>query len=837
MLRASIKGLLAHKMRLAMTALSVVLGVAFVAGSFVFTDTIDATFDSLFSDVYAGVDATIRPDTDNPGSGEPSIEESLLADILAVEGVDAAAGSVAGYAQMIDSEGVPIGGQGPPTLGFSWVDLPAVNSLRIAPENGRSPQAPGEVVIDVATSEANALSVGDLIDVQTENGLGEYEIVGLANFGTEDNLAGATLTVFTLDEAQRVFGLDGQFSSIDVVASPGVDQADLLASLTSAVPSDLEVVSGEQQTQEALDDINEGLGFLGAALLAFAGVAVFVGAFVIQNTFRITVAQRTRELALLRAIGATGRQVTLSVLFEALVIGVFASALGVLAGVGVAGLIKAGMNSVGFGLPEGPLTLEPRTIIVSMLVGVVVTSVAAVLPALKAARIPPVAAMAAPAARIGRRPLRTRAIVGTIVTALGAGLMALGLIVENGSSLAMVGIGAVGVFLGMATLAPFVAVPFSRLISLPFRGITGDLARGNTARQPRRTASTASALMVGVALVAFVSIFAASVKASVTDTLDGAFPADLAFASTNFSVGVSPLALDAVSDLEEVEVVSAVRTGLVTIDDVEMNVVGVEPGTVGAVYNAEPSIPIEDLGSGLLVQSGVLEANSWAVGDQLAIDYPSGEIVDTTIVGTYEDQTFANLMISDVTFLTHVGDDIAIGFADLAAGVSLDEGVEAVDQALTEFPYIDVNTKSDQVAEAEAAVDQLVALFSGLLGLALVIAVLGIANTLALSIVERTSEIGLLRAVGMHRRQVRKMIRREAVITAVFGAVLGLVIGTTIGFGVISSLEGNGLQTFAIPAGQLVIWLVVAALAGVLAAVGPARKASRLDVLKAISYE
>jgi putative ABC transport system permease protein len=603
------------------------------------------------------------------------------------------------------------------------------------------------------------------------------------------------------------------------------------------LPSDLEVVSGEQQTQEALDQINEGLGFLGAALLAFAGVAVFVGAFVIQNTFRITVAQRTRDLALLRAIGASGRQVTMSVLFEALVVGIVGSALGVLAGVGVAGLIKTGMNSVGFGLPEGPLTLEPRTVIVSMLVGVVVTSVAAVLPALRAARIPPVAAMSAPVARIGRRPLRTRAIVGTIITVLGAGLMTLGLIVENGSSLAMVGIGAVSVFLGMSTLAPLVAVPFSRLISLPFRGITGDLARGNTARQPRRTASTASALMVGVALVAFVSIFAASVKASVTDTLDGAFPADLAFASTNFSVGVSPLALDAVSDLEEVEVVSAVRTGLVTIDGMEMNVVGVEPDTVGAVYNAEPSIPITDLGSGLLVQSGILEANDWAIGDQIAVDYPSGDTIDTAIVGSFEDQTFANLMISDVTFLAHVGDDITIGFADLATGVSLDEGVVAVDGALTEFPYIDVNTKSDQVADAEAAVDQLVALFSGLLGLALVIAVLGIANTLALSIVERTSEIGLLRAVGMHRRQVRKMIRREAVITAVFGAVLGLVIGSTIGFGVISSLEGNGLQTFAIPTRQLVVWLVVAALAGVLAAVGPARKASRLDVLKAISYE
>jgi putative ABC transport system permease protein len=837
MFRASIKSLLAHKMRLLMTALSVVLGVAFVAGSFVFTDTIDTTFDNLFTDVYAGVDATIRPNTDNPGVEVPSIDEGLLGDILTVEGVDAAAGSVAGYAQMIDAEGSPIGGQGPPTLGFSWVDLPAVNSLRIAPENGRPPSSADEVVIDVATSEANNLSVGDRIDVQTEGGLGEYEIVGLANFGTEDNLAGATLTVFTLDEAQRVFGLEGQFSSIDVIADSGVEQADLLASLISAVPSDLEVVSGAQQTQEALDQVNEGLGFLSTALLAFAGVAVFVGAFVIQNTFRITVAQRTRELALLRAIGASGRQVTLSVLFEAMVVGVVASALGVVAGVGVAGLIKAGMNSVGFGLPEGPLTLEPRTIVVSMLVGVVVTSVAAVLPALKAARIPPVAAMSEPVARIGRRPLRTRAIVGTVVTALGAGLMAAGLILENGSSLALVGIGAVGVFLGMSTLAPLVAVPFSRLISLPFRGITGDLARGNTARQPRRTASTASALMVGVALVAFVSIFAASVKASVTDTLDGAFPADLAFSSTNFSVGVSATALDAVADLDEVEVVSAVRTGLVTIDGVELNVVGVEPDTIGAVYNADPSIPIAELGSGLLVQSGILKANGWAIGDQIAVDYPSGDTIDTAIVGTFEDQSFANLMISDVTFLAYVGDDITIGFADLAPGVGLEDGAQAVDQALVEFPYIDVNTKSDQIAEAEAAVDQLVALFSGLLGLALVIAVLGIANTLALSIVERTREIGLLRAVGMHRRQVRKMVRREAVITALFGAILGVLIGSTIGFGVISSLAGNGLGTFAIPAGQLVIWLVVAALAGVLAAVGPARKASRLDVLKAISYE
>ena len=838
MIRTAIKGLMANRVRMTLTGLSIVLGVAFVAGSFVFTDTINARFENLFTEVYAGVDATVRPDEASSNLGDAYLEADLLSEVRQVEAVEVAAGSVSGFAQMIDSTGTPIGGQGPPTLGFSWVVEPALNSLTISEDNGRAPTSVGEVVIDVATAESQGLAVGDEVDIQTVGGVDTFTIVGLASFGSEDNLAGATLSAFELEQAQVLFDLEGRLSAIDVLAVDGVETDALVAEISTVLPGTAEVVTGEQQTQEQLDQVTEGLGFLSTALLAFAGIAVFVGAFVIQNTFRITVAQRVRELALLRAIGATGSQVTVLVLIEAAIVAVVASAVGVLAGIGVAELIKMAMNAAGLGIPDGPLTIEPRTIIISMAVGISVTLFAALLPARRASSIPPVAAMSEMGVRTTPKSLRTRAIVGSALTALGALAMTIGLMLENGASLPLVAAGAVGLFMGMSTLAPLAAGPIARLLSAPMRDITGKLARENTIRQPRRTASTASALMIGVALVAFTSIFAASIKASVTDTLEGSFPADLAFASTNFSVGVSPVAVDEIAAREEFSVVSAVNFGYFEIEGDELVVIGVDPSTVSRVYDMKPSIEISELGDDLLVQEDVLVGNSWSVGDVITVDYP-GSVSDTVeIVGTFTDATFANYVIAEEVFLENISDDqILMVFARLGSGVSLEEGQAAADAALSEFPNVDVNTQSDQIAEAEAQVDQLVALFTGLLSLALVIALLGIANTLALSIVERTREIGLLRAVGMTRRQVRQMVRREAMIIAVFGALLGILIGSAIGLGVVTSLADDGLGSFALPAGQLVIWLIVAAVAGLIASVGPARKAARLDVLKAISYE
>jgi putative ABC transport system permease protein len=837
----ALKGVAAHRARLLMTALAIVLGVAFVSGTFVFTDTINARFENLFSDVYAGVDASVRPETPEfggqPGQNPGSFDESLLTEVANVDGVAVAEGSVGGFAQIIAPNGDPIGGQGPPTLGFTWIDTTSLSSVNVADGNGRAPAAAGEVVIDVATAESNALHVGDEVGIQTIGGTETFEIVGLANFGTEDNLAGASLSIFTLDEGQRLFDLEGQLTSIDVLGLDEVEPEALVDAIAPLLPEGAEVVTGDQQTQEQLDSVTEGLGFLNTALLAFAGVAVFVGAFVIQNTFRIVVAQRIRELALFRAVGATGRQLVSLVTMEALIVGTAASIVGVMAGIGVATGIKAAMNAGGFGLPDGPLTVEPRTIAVGLAVGIIVTLVSALLPARKAATVPPVAAMSEAAAPVGGRSLRRRSIGGAITAAAGGASLAVGLVLENGASLTLVALGSLSIFVGVSVLAPVFAIPIAKVLGRPLPGITGDLARENTIRQPRRTASTAAALMIGVALVSFVSIFAASIKATVSDTLEGAFPADLAFQSTNFTVGVTPELETNLEALDEFDVVSAVRTGFIRIDGEELNVAAVDRD-VDAVYDMEPSIEVSSLDSGLLVAETVLDERGWAVGDTVDVEYAATGVVSTEIAGTFEDQTFANYIISLETYQAHFPtDQIALTFASLADGVEIESGQAAAAEVLAAFPNLDMNTASEQIAEAEAQVDQLVALFSGLLGLAVVIAVIGIANTLSLSIVERTREIGLLRAVGLTRRQTRRMVRWEAIIVAVFGALLGVLVGSGLGWATVFSLADDGLGTFALPVGQLAIWLALAAVAGVIAAAGPARTAAKMNVLEAISHE
>ncbi len=836
----ALKGLRANLLRFTLTALSVVLGVAFVAGSFVFTDTITARFETLFTDVYAGIDASVRPE--GQGAGGPdgsSFEESVLDQVLATDGVAVAAGAAAGYAQIIADDGTPIGGQSPPTLGFSWIDVPALNILRIDDGNGRAPERPGEITIDVATAEANGFAVGDTVLVQTVVGAEPYTIVGLAGFGTEDNLAGATITAFELSEAQRVFDLDGRLSGIDVIAADGTTPEQLVENLSASLAEQaqpLSVVTGEQQTDEELDEFAAGLGFLNTALLAFAGIAVFVGAFVIQNTFRITVAQRTRELALLRALGASRSQVTLVVALEALVIGVLASAVGVAAGVGLAEVVKAAMDAAGISVPDGPLTIAGRTIVVGMAVGVTVTLVSALLPARRASLVAPVAAMGDSVAPAGRRSLRTRTLVGTGLVGTGVAMMVAGLTIGSFIAVAVVGGGAVLLFLGASTLAPLFAAPVARILAAPLRGVAGTLARENTIRKPRRTASTASALMIGVALVAFVTIFAASIKASVTESMEQDLSADLVVTSSNPLQPISPVAVQILTEAEGLAAVSPIRTDLIEIEGDESSLTGIDPATIDTVFAGDSSIELSRIGDGLIVTEGVLEARDWAIGDLVTVNYGANS-VPTELVGTYSGSIMTEYLISADVLTRHLGDGpITMTLIALGEGVELEQGRAVADDALIAFPNLDVETKSETVASAQANVDQLVGLFSGLLGLALIVAVLGIANTLALSIVERTREIGLLRAVGFSRRQVRRMIRSEAVMTALFGAIMGVFIGSTVGFGVVNSLADDGLTSFEVPVGSLAGWMVVAMVAGVLASVGPARKAARLNVLDAISH-
>ena len=505
MIKTAFKTVLAHKIRLLLTAVAIVLGVSLVSGTFIFTDTINAQFDGLFDEIYAGVDVSVRAESTDFSAGTEPFPSDVLTTVAAVEGVAIAEGGVASIStQVIDPNGDPIGGQGPPTLAFSWTETPALNVMRIKDDQGRPPTGPGEVVIDANTVTNAGFELGDEVTVVGFNGPDQFTLVGISSFGDSDSLLGATIVSFELEEARRVFGLGDELTGITVQAETGVDAEDLTVRIAVTLPPGVEAVSGETEQSEQAADINEALSFLTIGLLAFAGVSIFVGAFIIQNTFRIIIAQRTRELALLRAIGATARQVLWMVIVEAFIVGVVASIVGVLFGFVMAGAIRALMNAVGFGVSGGSLVLLPRTVMVGLTVGITLTVLSSILPARKASRVPPVAALREEAARTPRRSLQTRAIAGLVITGLGVVLLLVGLFASVDTAIAYVGAGAAIAFIGVSVLAPLAARPLAEVIGWPLPrlfGVSGQLAKENTKRQPRRTASTASALMVGIGVL------------------------------------------------------------------------------------------------------------------------------------------------------------------------------------------------------------------------------------------------------------------------------------------------------------------------------------------------
>jgi len=850
MIKTAMKSLLAHKVRFFLTAVAIVLGVGLVAGTFIFTDTINAQFDTLLDDIFAGTDVSVRTESGDFSAATEPFPASVYDDVVAVEGVKAAEPGVGSVSiQVLDSNGDPVGGQGPPTLGFSWGEIPALNPMQINEGNGRPPEGPGEVVLDVNTVTNAGFNLGDTITVVGFVGPEEYELVGSASFGGTDSLLGATLVSLELGEAQRAFGFGDELTGILVQAEPDVDAETLTARIQAVLPADVEAVTGETEQNEQAAEINEGLSFLSIGLLAFAGVAVFVGAFIIQNTFRIIVAQRTKELALLRAIGATGRQVRWMVVIEALVIGLVGSIVGIAFGFVMAFGIRALMNTAGLGIPPGSLVLLPRTIIVALLVGMILTLLSSLLPARKASRIPPVAAMREEAARTPRRSLRTRAISGIVITAVGVLLLSVGLFASVANAIAYVAAGAAVTFIGVSVLAPLAAKPLADVIGWPLPylfGVSGTLAKENTKRKPRRTASTASALMVGVALVVFFSVFGSSTKASISETVFELFPSDLSFQSTNQTdpevpAAVSPAFAAELKTYDELSVVSALQLGQAEIDGDGQLVGAFDPDTVDEVFslkaNGDAVVAVSAPGT-MIVATPYLEDNDWSIGDSVPIRFARTGTAELTVVGTFEADDFTNIYMATDTYLanfTYTGD--AVVFANAADGVTVAEAQEAIEPTVANFGNVKSQTKSQVVDEAETQIDQALALFTGLLLFAVIIAVLGITNTLTLSIFERTREIGLLRAVGMTRRQVRRMIRWEAVIVATFGALLGVGIGIVLGWAVVRALADEGLGAFSIPVGQVILALVLAAISGVVAAIWPARKASKMNILDAITTE
>jgi putative ABC transport system permease protein len=844
--RTTIRGLLANKWKLVLTALSIVFSVAFVAGTYVLTDTMQSTFDDLVTEGVGDIDVFVRSEAAfldlgaQPGADREPLDEGLLEVVRDVEGVRVAGGTVQGYAQLIDKDGEAIGAVGPPTIGISWPIDPVLSPYTL--RDGGPPETEDQVVIDARTAAQNGFQPGDEVQIQFLGPSERFEVVGIAGYGEADNLAGATLAAFELETAQRVLGKEGQLDSIDVDAEEGISAEELRDRIAQVLPPGTQAITGAKFSEEVTEGIAEALGFFQTALLVFAIVSLFVGGFIIFNTFNILITQRTRELALLRALGASSGQVMRSVLVESLIVGTLASIVGLGAGALLAIGLQAAMSRLGFDLPSTGLAILPRTVIVSLVLGVVVTIVSALIPARRAARLPPMAALRE-MDTVRPTSFRARTAIAASVGLLGLVALGAGLFVGGGISL--VGAGVALIFVGATVAAPLLARPVAGFIGAPFarlRGLPGKLGRENAMRNPRRTASTSSALMIGLALVGTFAILGQSVKASIAETSSVTYRADFILASSSQIAPFSPEVAGRLRELDEVDVVSETRVGSWRAEGSPSPsfLTAVDPSTVDQVLNLRVTEgDLADLGSrGVALHQNVAEDRNLGLGDELRMEFPATGVVPMTVTAVFEEREFGDYLISIATHEEQYPDSADTNVLVLKnSEVSEAEARTAIEDSVEEFPNVVVRNQAELQSEQEQLIDQLLGLITTLLALAVLIALIGIVNTLALSVLERTRELGLLRAVGMSRGQVRSMIRWESVIIALLGGVMGLAVGIFFGWILVTALKDEGLSAFALPGGQLALFLVLSAVAGVLAAIGPARRAARLNVLEAIAYQ
>jgi putative ABC transport system permease protein len=848
MLKVTLKGLLAHKIRFALTTFAVVIGVAFVVGAFTLTDSVRRQFDTLFAEINAGVDLTVRGaqvfEGDGFGGGlRPPVPEELLDRIAALPGVEAVNGTAGGVpALLIGDDGEPVEALGGPPLGISWpIDDRMTSSVRLA--EGRKPEAPGEIVVDVDLAARGDFAVGDRVRVQTPLGPGEYEIVGTFTFGESNALAGATLTGFTLAEAQRLYNLEGKLQTIEVALAGDASPDAVADEIRAVLPPGTEVVGTQQVVEESQAGVGEVVGIFGNVLLGFAGVTLFVSAFLISNTFTIVVGQRVRELALLRAIGASARQVGTSVLGEALVIGALSSLLGFVLGLLMALGLQAILSAGGFGTEGTVLVVSPRSVLAAAVVGVGVTLLSALSPARRATKVPPVAAMREGYSLQGTSITR-RALGGAAMIVVGSVLLAVALFGNLDTVPLVVGMvaGALLVFLGVALASPTVARPLARAVGTPLAAvyrIVGRLAEENASRNPRRTASTASALMVGLALVSMALIVGTSIKRSFAETLQSSITADW-YVTTGSFFGFSPEVAARMRGLDELGAVSGGRFGQVQVDGSTKTVNAVDFAVLDQLFDLDVQEGgIEPGARGVLVQTDPATDLGLAPGDTVTLVFPETGPQELPVLAVYEDSSVLGNWVIDLdTYQENFTENLDVYVAATTA-----EGVEpaaaraAIESVVADFPELRVQDRTQFRKDQESQLDQLLLVVNVFLALAIVIAFIGIMNTLALSVFERTRELGLLRAVGMARRQVRRMIRLEAVIVAVFGALLGVVVGVLFGVSVTVALPDDLVDTVAVPVAQLVIIVVLAGLVGVVAALWPAWRAGRLDVLTAIATE
>lgn len=856
MLRVALKGLLTRRLRSALTAVAIVLGVALVAGTYVLTDSINHAFGSIFTTVYRGTDATVtgRSAIDTgassgggPGgasSGTPSFPQSLLARVRALPDVADALGGVSGSPQLIKN-GQAIAFGGAPNLGFS-VDpsKPQFNSLTLV--SGHWPGA-HEVVIDANTAAKKNLRAGERIGVQAAGPVVSMRISGLIRFGSASSLGGATLAGFDLATAQRLFHKVGRLDDIRVSARPGISPHRLVTEIRPILPRATKVQTGTQAASQAAAATNGFLSFLKTFLLVFAGIALFVGSFVIANSLSITIVQRTREFATLRTLGASRRQVLRSILTESLAIGLFASIAGMLAGLGLAQGLFALFDAAGLTLPNSGTVVETRTVIVSVLVGVLVTVLASLRPALRATRVPPIAAVregaVLPDTTLGRR----RTVVSAVTVLLGFAAVAAGLFAATGTgaALGLMGAGAVLVFIGVALLSARIVPRLATWLGWPatrIAGAVGNLARENARRNPQRTASTASALMIGLALVTLVAMLSAGIISNFRGAVNDLFRGDYAITAQNNFSPLATAAGDAALRAPGVLAVGDVRVGQGLVFGSRQQLTAVDPGVAQVVrlnWTRGTQSLIGGLGAdGAFVTDSVAHDHHLNPGSAITIETPTGARVHFIVRGIFTPpdggSPFGPVTISAARWdgLYQQPQNL-YSFVKMAGGQT-PANAAALRRTLAAFPGAKVQDRETFITNQISGLKQVLNILYVLLALSVIVSIFGIVNTLVLSVFERTREIGMLRAVGTSRRQIRRMVRHESVITALIGSLIGIALGIV--FGALLAARVRFIA-FTIPVGSLVVFVVAAWAVGLLAAIFPARRASRLQPLEALSYE
>ena len=848
MKRVALKGILGRKLRTVLTAFAIVLGVAMVSGSYVLTDTISKAFNTIFASSYSQTDAVIsgKKVVQYSQSGNALVSPALLSRVTKVDGAGAASGEIIDYtgnsdqAKILDKQGNVITGNGNPTFGFG-IDpkQPRFNPLKLT--IGRWADGKGEVVIDAATADKYGFHVGDGVKIAV-GGIHRFRLVGIAKFGEVASVGGATIAIFDPATARAVLHKDG-FDIVSVSAKPGVSAAQLIANLKPVLPATVQVQTGKEQAKSDEQGVATFIKLIRYVLLGFGGVALFVGGFVIFNTLSITVAQRTRELATLRTLGASRRQVLRSVVLEATVLGVGASLIGLACGIGLAKGLSALFKALNLALPEAAMVIAARTLLVSIGVGTLVTVAAGLFPAIRATRIAPVAAVREGAGSTGHLTRRSFVIALAVVAASIASL-SVGLYVSGVAApvriLSLVG-GALALFVGTAMVAPRLVKPLASIVGRPaaaFGGVAGRLARGNAVRNPGRTAATAAALMIGLALVTFVSVLATALRGSDAKAIKRQLSADYVAVTQNGWASLPTGVGRNIAATRGVQIASSVRGEQASVDGSDILVSGVDPATIAKVYRfdwkQQASLAGLD-GTGAIVSKTMASDKHLRVGSSFVLTTPAGTRFDFTVHGIYAppkfDPLLGQVVLTQKTFDRHFQRP-----SDSLVLVQSSRSAADLADAVAKYPDARVLSRSAFITDRTKDMKSLLNMLYVLLALSVIVSLFGMVNTLVLSVYERTREVGMLRAIGLTRRQTRRMVRHESVITALIGAALGIPVGIGLAAGVVGALARYGLS-LSIPVGPLVTFGIVAAGAGIIAAVMPARRAARLNVLTALQYE